>query len=304
VLDVPHACVSIHDGRMLRVEMRSRIGVAATGEVLAVPRFTHALPARKLRNFGHWLVDCLPQVQALAVVEPRARVLLPAGLKMFHHWSLAKVGLTPAQIVEWNGAPRCGERVLIFENDGRASGGRPLSALQLLRRTVGPDAVAPEPGGPRRIYVSRRDARVKRQWVRNEAEIEALFRRRGFEIVSMAQSPLDDQVRLFRNARVVAGVSGAGLTGLLFSPPETQAIVLTSDSLVRWYADQRGARSLWLTGPPRSGQLAALGDSPRFYAHLAAAFGQTCHSFVGPDALPLDRLSTFLDAVLVREGAP
>jgi hypothetical protein len=49
-----------------------------------------------------------------------------------------------------------------------------------------------------------------------------------------------------------------------------------------------------------SGELAALGDSPRFYAHVAAALDQYCHSFVTPDDVPLVRLSAFLDDVLLQ----
>ena len=115
----------------------------------------------------------------------------------------------------------------------------------------------------------------------------------------MADVPFDDQARLFRDARVVAGISGAGLTDLLFSPPGTHAIVLISDSLMRWYADDRGARSCWSDGR-RGGELAELGDSPRFYAHLAAAFEQYCHTFVGGDDMPLDTLAAFVDETLAR----
>ena len=48
------------------------------------------------------------------------------------------------------------------------------------------------------------------------------------------------------------------------------------------------------------GELAQLGDSPRFYGHVAAAFGQTSHYFVGPDQVPLEQLAAFLDDVLAR----
>lgn len=44
----------------------------------------------------------------------------------------------------------------------------------------------------------------------------------------------------------------------------------------------------------------APGDSPRFYARVAAAFDQYCHSFVSPGDVPLDRWSAFLDDVLLQ----
>jgi hypothetical protein len=76
-------------------------------------------------------------------------------------------------------------------------------------------------------------------------------------------------------------------------------IALLSDSLIRWYADEVGHRSAWVREQAGAGEsLTALGDSPRFYAQLAALFEQYCHCFVGADEMPVDALSTFLDDVL------
>jgi len=77
--------------------------------------------------------------------------------------------------------------------------------LQTRRRLLG--GVAMPSGAPsRRLYVSRRDAKPHRRWAENEPEVEALFASRGFEIVSMGECPLPEQVRLFSSARVVARV--------------------------------------------------------------------------------------------------
>lgn len=292
VLHMPDAVVSLDNGS-LRVTMQAD---PAALDVVAVPRFAYALPPRKLRNFGHWLVDCVPQVDVLAARDRDAVLLVPPFQKPFQPWGLTLAGVDQARVMEWDGRPVAARRLLLFESDGRTGGGRPLSALTGLRARL--HGVA----GTRRIYVTRRDARNRRKWVSNDEAIEALFRERGFEILSMAEIPFDEQARIFREARVVAGVSGAGLTELLFSPPGTHAIVLISDSLMRWYADDRGARSFWADGR-RGADLAELGDSPRFYTHLAAAFEQHCHTFVAGDAMPLDRLGTFVDAALARVPA-
>jgi len=106
---------------------------------------------------------------------------------------------------------------------------------------------------------------------------------------------------IFRDAAVVAGVSGAGLSDIVFSAPDTHVIVLLTDSLMSWYADQRGSRSSWIRiGGGTARRLSTLGDSPHFYVHLAAVFQQYCHCFVGADQLPIAALSGFLDRVLER----
>ena len=47
-------------------------------------------------------------------------------------------------------------------------------------------------------------------------------------------------------------------------------------------------------------QLAALGDSPRYQAYLAAALEQRCHMFVAGDRMPVQPLTNFLDEVLAE----
>lgn len=296
ILDVPNAAVSIVDGRMLRVSLGA--GNAA-GPVVAVPRCAYDCAPQKLRNFGHWLLDCVPQIVALWRIAPNAVFLLPQPAQRFHQSTLALVGINAEQLRPWDGSAVRGGRVLAFESDGRTGGGRPLSALMELRDLLAPPKNVATPARSRRIYVSRRDAGPKRRWVANEDEVEALFRSRGFDVVVMADCPLDEQVRIFREAHVVAGVSGAAFADLVFAAPGIHAVVLVSDSLVRWYADEAGARSSWAGGRRvAGGQLAALGDSPRYQAYLAAALEQRCHMFVAGDRMPVNALAEFLEDVL------
>ena len=186
-----------------------------------------------------------------------------------------------------------------MEDDGRGGGGRPLSALLQMRHRL-LAGTAPRAAVTGRIYVSRRDAKPHRRWVDNERDVEALFASRGFTVVSMRECPLEEQVELFATARIVAGVSGAGLAGIVFTPPGSHVITLVSDELMRWYAAEGQSRALWMSPSASGGELAQLGDSPRFYGHVAAAFGQTSHYFVGPDRVPLEALAAFLDEVLAR----
>lgn len=271
---------------------------------VAIPRCTfHAAP-RKLRNFGHWMLDYLPHLAALRTVAPEATYLVPEGLAGFHRRTMAMVGIDESRTVAWDGSRLSASRVLILEGDGRLGGGRPLSSLLQLRETLSPAGARAQKAG-RRIYVSRRDAKPHRRWVDNEPALEALFASKGFEVHCMAGWALEEQRRVFSGACVVAGVSGAGLTDLVFTPAGAHVIVLVSDNLMRWYADDGQSRAQWLERARQEGELSALGDSPRFYAHIAALCGQTSHVFVGEDEMPLDPLSAFVDRVLAqveREG--
>jgi capsular polysaccharide biosynthesis protein len=301
-LEIRHATVALGadhtiDVRLDATEARDRVTDAVT---IAIPKLTYHFSARKLRNFGHWLLDGVPQIVALDALAPDALFLLPDPLKTVYRSTLGLLGITDDRLRPWTGSPMSCSRLLLLEDDARGGGGRPLSALLETRRRFLQRAGAHGPPS-RRIYVSRRDAKRHRRWVDNEPEVEALFASRGFEIVAMNECSWPEQVRLFSTARVVAGASGAGLADIVFTPPGAHVITLVSDELMRWYAAEGQSRALWMNpAATGGGELAQLGDSPRFYGHVAAAFGQFSHYFVGPDLVPLGPLSTFLDDVLAR----
>jgi capsular polysaccharide biosynthesis protein len=271
-------------------------------DVLAVPRFTCNLMPRKLRNFGHWLLDFVPQVLQLSTLSRDALFLIPEPVAGFQRRTLALIGIRDDQIRPWDGSPVSARRALVLLHDGRFGGGRPLSALAALQKRLQQDT-APAPR--RRIFVSRLDAKRRRRWFTNQEAMESLFASRGFEVLAMSGCSLEEQVRMFGQAYVVAGISGAGLSDIVFSAPGTHVIVLHSESHLRWYADQSRPRATWRDDErARRGELAALGDSPRFYAHLAAALSQPCHSFLSADEAPIDELARFLDEVLERAEDP
>ncbi len=75
---------------------------------------------------------------------------------------------------------------------------------------------------PRRIYISRNDARLRR--VSNEDRIVPILEARGFSRVTLKGMPIADQVRLFREAEAVAAPHGAGLAHTAWCSPGTKII--------------------------------------------------------------------------------
>src|SRR4029077_17824980 len=82
-------------------------------------------------------------------------------------------------------------------------------ALDFLRELL-PTGPAPGKRADRKIFISRADARVRR--IINEAEVEAIVSRRGYEIVVAGEITAREQMRVFGEASHVVGVHGAGLT--------------------------------------------------------------------------------------------
>lgn len=67
-----------------------------------------------------------------------------------------------------------------------------------------------------KVYLSRKNLAARA--VRNEAEIEDVFRRNGFLVVHPEAMPLDEQLDIYRRSAVLAGFGGSALHNVLFSP--------------------------------------------------------------------------------------
>ncbi|WP_158283995.1 glycosyltransferase 61 family protein [Azospirillum sp. TSO22-1] len=89
---------------------------------------------------------------------------------------------------------------------------------------------APHPDLPRRIYVSRKDATMRR--VANEAEILERLKPFGVVDVSLSAMPPARQRALFAGAELVVGPHGAGFANLAFCRPRTPVVELSPH---RWH---------------------------------------------------------------------
>jgi hypothetical protein len=79
---------------------------------------------------------------------------------------------------------------------------------------------------PERLYVSR--SRATRRALRNEAEIEAIFDEAGFLIYHPQEHPIEDQIRTFSQARLIAGPGGSALHNAVFSERLEHLLILSS----------------------------------------------------------------------------
>ncbi len=93
-----------------------------------------------------------------------------------------------------------------------------LALLSELGQFIAADAAFEET--PKRIYVSRNDARLRR--VLNEDAILPELEARGFKRVILAGMPISRQAGLFLNAEAVVAPHGAGLAHIAWCKPGTK----------------------------------------------------------------------------------
>ena len=65
----------------------------------------------------------------------------------------------------------------------------------------------------------------------NEAEIERALVQLGFKTVVLGEMSVSDQIRSFSRARVIVGAHGAGLTNLMFAPPDAAVVEISNTTI-------------------------------------------------------------------------
>lgn len=231
-----------NQSRRLRNKALASVGPRHSVPVVPVPAQIPRLEGTYLHlddeargHFGHLLTETVARVwawpEALAV-DADARVLVcgthkrPALLG-YELEVYAACGIPPDRVVLVDGPTRV-ERLV----SGTPMFCNPHYVHPAIAGTwdaVGDRlAACAEPRAwPRRIFVTRREAKRR---CHNAEEVEAQFLAHGFEVVHPEDHPLGDQVRMFRDAEVVAGFGGSGLFQLAFVPTPLRVIEVVSDA--------------------------------------------------------------------------
>ena len=185
-------------------------------------------------GYYHWFADVLSMLHEAIELLPKDTIfLIKKGFKQSYsgeHYlpTLNALGIPKERLLEFDGTES-----LILENfwwqppaantDEQAPGALKWVGQQI-SRSVKPTSAEKAT----RIYISRREpsARV----VANEQEFMLDLEGLGFQICWLEGMPFEEQVRLFRNAEIVAGPHGAGFTNLIFCREGTKVVEILPEA--------------------------------------------------------------------------
>lgn len=191
----------------------------AAGTLVHDPGTTLLCQKRGLANFGHWLIELLPiaylclanvRTNGWSVLAPE----LPGRIGAVIRYSLAAIGVPGAAIRLGDGAPRRVDSLILV--DGLTAHGYTISPLVLPALDALMAAVPADPPAP--LWISRAGS-PRSFW--DEPDLERILSTLGWRILTPGSMPLHAQIAAFKGATRIAGVHGAGLTGLVFAPPGT-----------------------------------------------------------------------------------
>ncbi|UII27787.1 glycosyltransferase family 61 protein [Fulvivirga maritima] len=187
-------------------------------------------------NYFHWVVDCLPLLQAVQHDLGNVIVIINKNPKQFQIDSLQLLGVAKENIMEWN-YEKALIKELIVPQFRRVTSDlddlfSPL-AINWLRNSIfrGVDLT---PRYHTKVYISRSKNSFRK--VVNEAEIDEMLSAKGFFKYYLEDMSFSDQVNLFYNADVIISPHGASMTNLIFMSEKSKVIELLFLNEGYWYS--------------------------------------------------------------------
>ena len=186
-------------------------------------------------NYGHWMIDGIGLL-FLALrqysLDQFKHFLVPELRYDFQRESLLALGIPKSGILEIPSlcCYRFEHLVCASAPRGVSSGNTPGWLIDGYRRLLLPASPSPR---RKRLYISRRDA-GSRKFVNEEQSIE-LLSGYGFESVELSVHDFSEKVALFAHAEFIIGLTGAGLTNLMFCQADTKVIELFPTSYVTYF---------------------------------------------------------------------
>lgn len=175
-----------------------------------------------IENYGHWMIDIFPKIFAIRaqIQSGKIRVGL-SSVPSFVKQTLQLAGLDP-NCIHVVSAPERVERAIYVSpvSEAQTPGGISRYAIDVARR-ISADVTG---GTQKKIFISRRDAAVRRLW--NEEEVTEIVKQYGYDTICCGDLSVPEQIAVFKGATHVIGVFGASLTNLAFCKDKIRAMII------------------------------------------------------------------------------
>jgi capsular polysaccharide biosynthesis protein len=210
----------------------NRIRLASEQPRHLAGRFVHLLAGGGTMNYYHWMIDIVGRLSVQPELKETDILLLPRLEQRFQVQTLellaqgrplrlCLLGQRQTLVVD--------ELVFVPSLSGWGWTYRPeiLGIFDRIKTSLGP--MRPP---HRRLYISRRG--TERRPLTNEADVIALMEEQGFEILTLEDIDVAQQVRVFAEASHIVAPHGAGLANLIFCPVGSAVCELHMDHYVNW----------------------------------------------------------------------
>jgi hypothetical protein len=178
---------------------------------------------------SHFMIQCLPKLKILRDLGIDAKIIVPFDLRRKQREMLKIVGYAEDRLVfvPRNAIVKTGKLVvtrpwpLVFTE-------YTIGIYDEIMHSLGCSSVAPT----RRILISREERTAWRNFLTYPAIRQFLVEDYGFEVIRPEKLTLQDEVAIFRNARMLVGAEGAGMYGACFMQREAACISIGDEDYI------------------------------------------------------------------------
>ncbi|NVO85926.1 glycosyltransferase family 61 protein [Hymenobacter terrestris] len=168
-------------------------------------------------NYYHWIADSLPRLFTVREQLPELTLLLPDNYTApFIEETLRVFGVKHIQRLKSN-VRYAVDDLLVPLRVAPLTNYRPEVMRELSAFLLKQFQPLPHTGLGKRIYISR--SRATRRKVINEQQVIKMLAAKGFAIVCFEDYTFQEQVSIAAQAQYLVSIHGAGLTNMLFMPP-------------------------------------------------------------------------------------
>jgi hypothetical protein len=179
-------------------------------------------------HFGHWVLDFLPRLRALDLVNlPSIKVFIQGSLPSHHRETLSKFGLQAERIIEGQTGVKYTFRNLVFFNHGNSGHTyRPnVENIKFLYRYLGPSPRhMPSEQFSGRTFLARSGTRGGRN-ISNASDLEMVLSRYSFHTIKRPELTVAEQDKILGESLIVMGILGTDIVSVYQMRPGSHLIV-------------------------------------------------------------------------------
>jgi len=190
-------------------------------------------------NYWHWIFDVLPKFGILEKSNLKLTpnyYLLPSLKKKYQIETLLSLKMSPKKLLDGEKFKHivcdnllASDHPNVFNNNpSKSIKNIPIWIIKWLRKKYIKNSYINKKL-PKRIFINREeDSILERRKIINNEDVKNLLKNLGFKSVTLSNHNFKEQVELFKNAKFIVGLHGAGFANIVFAKPKTSVIEIQS----------------------------------------------------------------------------
>lgn len=193
------------------------------------------------KNYFHWLVECLPRLSLISHLDKNIPLLVDADLYPQAFEALKLLNIDNRELIKLHKSKNYIVKTLFYpsqlsevhDNYGEPNYHKDAiyspKAINYVRDSVFKALnISDNKKKSRKLFVSRKTSDYRQ--LLNSTEIEDILVAKDFEIIFPENLSFFAQVKIFSEAEVIIGQSGAGMANIIFAPKNCKVLMLAGDA--------------------------------------------------------------------------